>query len=463
VSRNARSELFLAKPILTFKLHEKQQEANSLLASLAQHVMLFGGSRSGKTFVQCRAIATRALKAPGSRHAILRFRFNAVKQSVVMDTWPKMMALCFPGVSCRVNKEDWFAQFPNGSTVWFGGLDEKERTEKILGMEFATIFLNECSQIPNSSREIAVTRLAQQAMVKVAGLPEKPLPLKMYYDENPPDKNHWSYRLFVQKVDPETKRPLAHPENFVSLQINPKDNEENLPAEYITGLEALGARMQKRFLRGEFRDANPNALFPDQFLDQWRVTDGILPEFVRVVVAVDPSGSGDIDNADNDAIGIAVVGLGTDGIAYLLEDLTVKAGPATWGKIACNAFDRHEADMIVGETNYGGAMVRHVIQTARARTPYTEVRASRGKMVRADPVAALCEKGKVRLAGYFPDLEDELGGFTTQGFVGGGSPNRADAFVWGVTALFPSIIENKAERRAMNQIKAAAPGFRAVG
>lgn len=448
---------------MTCKLHDKQVEANALLASMAQHIMLFGGSRSGKTFLICRAIATRALKAPGSRHAILRFRFNAVKQSVVMDTWPKMMNLCFPGVFARVNKEDWYAKFSNGSEVWFGGLDEKERTEKILGMEFATIFLNECSQIPNSSREIAVTRLAQQAIVRVQGLPEIALPLKMYYDENPPDKNHWSYRLFVVKTDPESKRPLTNPDNYASLQVNPQDNQDNLPAEYITGLESLTARMQKRFLRGEFRDANPNALFPDQFLDQWRVSDGVLPEFVRIVVAVDPSGSGDIDNADNDAIGICVVGLGTDGNAYVIEDLTVKAGPATWGKVATDAYERHDADMIVGEVNFGGAMVRHVIQTSRPRTPYTEVRASRGKMQRADPVAALCEKGKVRLAGYFSDLEDELSGFTTNGFVGGGSPNRADAFVWGVTALFPGIVEARTVRSAENQYKAAPPAFRAVG
>ncbi len=429
---------------MAFALTERQKEANTLLGDPAQHIMLFGGSRSGKTFLICRAVAWRALKAPKSRHAILRFRFNAVKQSVVMDTWPKMMALCFPGVVGKLNKEDWFFTFPNGSEVWFGGLDEKERTEKILGQEYATIFLNECSQIPWNSREIAVTRLAQRATVKLNGLPEDPLPLKMYYDENPPDKSHWSYKVFCLKTDPETRKALKDPGNYVSLLMNPKDNEANLPPEYIRSLESLTARMQRRFLRGEFRDANPNALFPDQCLDQWRVTGGSeLPEFVRVVVAVDPSGSGDEDNRENDAIGIVVAGLGTDGIAYLLEDLTLKAGPATWGKVACDAFDRHEADMVVGEINYGGAMVKHVIQASRPRTPYKEVRASRGKVARADPIAALCEKGQVRLVGYYPELEEELGGFTTIGFIGGDSPNRADAFIWAMSELFPGIVQER--------------------
>ena len=402
--------------------------------------MLFGGSRSGKTFLLCRAIAIRAIKAAGSRHAILRFRFNAVKQSVVFDTWPKMMALCFPQVSAPVSKSDWYAEFPNGSQVWFGGLDDKERTEKILGQEYATILLNECSQIPWSSRETAVTRLAQKVTDQVSG---QPLALKMYYDENPPDKGHWSYRVFVLKQDPETKRQLPNPGDFEAMQINPADNEPNLPAEYLRTLGALSARMQRRFLHGEFREANPSALFREEDLDKWRVLDASLPDMQRVVIAVDPSGSGDVDNADNDAIGIIVAGLGTDGNGYVLEDLTVKAGPATWGRIVTNAYERHAADLVVAEVNYGGAMVAQVIKAARPRTPYKEVRASRGKVVRAEPISSLCELGKVRLVGTFTDLEEELAGFTTSGYVGEGSPNRADAFVWAMAELFPGMVNER--------------------
>ena len=132
------------------KLTSRQLEANELLSGDAAHCMLFGGSRSGKTFVLVRAVCMRAIKAPKSRHAILRFRFNAVKNSIVLDTFPKVMQLCFQGVSYTLNKTDWYAELSNGSQVWFAGLDDKERTEKILGMEFATIYFNECSQIPFS-------------------------------------------------------------------------------------------------------------------------------------------------------------------------------------------------------------------------------------------------------------------------------------------------------------------------
>ena len=427
------------------QLHAKQMEAQQVLAGDAVHIMLFGGSRSGKTFLLVRNVIYRALKAPKSRHAILRFRFNAVKSSVVMDTFPKVMNLAFPGVTYRVNKTDWFAEFDNGSQIWFAGLDDKERTEKILGMEFATIYLNECSQIPWGSVGIATTRLAQKATQVIENRVDKPLKPRMYYDANPPSKAHWSYRVFIEKRDPDTKIGHPKPGDYAAFQINPHDNKENLSAGYLETLEGLSARLRRRFLEGSFADSTPNALFPEENIDRWRVVDGVVPDMVRIIVGVDPSGSGDDDNADNDAIGIVVGGLGTDGNAYLIEDTTVKAGPATWGKLATSAYERHAADVIVGETNYGGAMVNHVIQTARPRTPYKTVTATRGKVVRAEPFAALYEQGKIRHIGMFPDLEDELVAFTTNGYSLGGSPNRADAWVWVLTELFPGIVKEKKE------------------
>jgi predicted phage terminase large subunit-like protein len=283
------------------------------------------------------------------------------------------------------------------------------------------------------------------------------LPLKMYYDENPPDKGHWTYKMFKLKVDPETRAPLPNPERYGCMQLNPEDNLPNLGAQYIETLKGLPARLQKRFLKGEFRETAPNALFVDETIDRWRVTDEDLPEMLRVVVAVDPSGADDTDNQENDEIGIVVCGLGLDGNGYVIEDLTCKVGPATWGRIATQAYERHQANTIVAEVNYGGAMVRNVIHSARPRTPFRAVTASRGKVVRAEPIAALCETGKVRMVGYHRALEEELCAFTTHGFTGPNSPNRADAMVWGMSDLFPDITkpasepEVKAPRRMMHQ------------
>ena len=358
-----------------------------------------------------------------------------------MDTFPSVMEKCFKGLDYDLNKSDLYATFPGGSEIWFGGLDDKQRVEKILGNEYASIFLNECSQIAYNSRNIAVTRLAQKVLDRATGLP---LVLKMYYDENPPDKGHWTYKMFKLFEDPESRQQLNRAD-YGFFQINPGDNQVNLSAQYIKSLEALPERLRKRFLYGEFRDASPNALFQEEWLERWRNIDDALPDMLRIVVAVDPSGADDTDNIDNDEIGIVVCGLGIDGNGYVLEDLTCKAGPKVWGKVATDAFERNEADRIVAEVNYGGAMVGHVIRTARPRTPFRPVTASRGKVVRAEPISALVESGKIRMAGVFRELEDELCGFTTHGYTGENSPNRADAMVWAFSDLFPELVKHEDE------------------
>jgi len=422
-----------------FKLTTKQSEAIKLLGSEAIYILLFGGSRSTKTFTTLRTIAWRALAVPNSRHAVLRFRFNHVKTSIVHDTLPKMMRLCFPDVPYNLDKTDWFVEFANGSQIWFGGLDDKDRVEKILGNEYASIFLNECSQISYQGYLILITRLAQVCTYERNG-EERELRQKMYFDENPPSKGHWSYKLFIDKKDPDTNRPLKNPEDYASMLMNPKDNAENLSASYLKALQNLPKRQRDRFWEGRFGDNTENALWTTSIIEESKV-DG-LPKgvsLVRVVVAVDPSGASDDDNKNNDEIGIGVAGIGSDGIGYVFEDLTMKAGPAKWGGVVASAYERHNADRVVAEVNYGGAMVEFVVKTANPNVSYKSVSASRGKTVRAEPISALHEVGKIKLIGDFPDLEDELLACTTTGYTGAKSPNRLDWFVWAFTELFPGI------------------------
>lgn len=431
-------------------LTPKQHDANAILASTAKHILLDGGSRSGKSALIVRAIVIRALKAPGSRHAILRFHFKDVKESIGMDTLPTIFSRCFPEVPYNLNKSDWFVTLPNGSEIWLGGLDDKDRTEKILGKEFSSIYLNECSQISWSARNLSVTRLAQVCKYKIEGV-DAELSRKMYYDCNPPSKSHWSYQVFYLSKDPETKLPLADPNIYAKLTMNPKDNP-NLPADYIQELQRQSGRMRRRFLDGLYGEVAPGALWTEELIDTWRITDGSLPDLQRIIVAVDPSGADDDDNDGNDDIGIMVGGIGLDGRAYLLEDLTEKCGPGQWGRIATTAFDRHDADLIVGEKNFGGAMVGYVIDTqpkgANGRKrPFKLITASRGKAVRAEPISALHEQGKIRLVGYFPELEDELCAMTTHGYAGEKSPNRADAFVWLVSELFPGLVKEEKDKK----------------
>jgi len=431
--------------VSAFKLTERQALAQTTLAGAATWLMLFGGGRSGKTFLLLRNVVMRALKAPGSRHLIVRFRFKHIKTSIILDTFPKVMRVCFPGVHYDLSKTDWYAKLPGGSEIWFAGLDDKERMEKILGAEYVTVYINEASQVPWAGVQMLLTRLAQRVMQVMEGRDPVPMKLRFLFDCNPPSKAHWTFKVFKQKVDPDTKEPLRNPENYDSFLMNPTDNAANLSPEYLATLDGLSERMKRRFLRGEFADATPNALFDESVIDRWRVADGDdLPNFVRVVVSVDPSGASDDEqNADNDEVGIVVDALGTDGRAYLLEDITVKGGPSTWGKVAVQAYMRHRADCVVGETNFGGGMVQSTIAVAakalEVRVPFKKVTASRGKTQRAEPFSALYEEGKVRHVGLFPKLEDEMCAFSTSGYTGPRSPNRADAHIWALAELFPSM------------------------
>lgn len=434
-----------------FKLTDRQNKALDVISGPADNILLYGGSRSTKTFTIVRTIVWRALAVSGSKHVILRFRFNHVIDSVVTGvegTFPKVMNLCFPGLyrEKSLNKSHWYYTFPNGSELWFGGLDDKERSEKILGNEYATIFLNECSQISYDAYLIIITRLAQLCYYERDGQ-QVQLRLKLFLDENPPNKGHWTYKLFIDGKDPDSRATLTNKEDYASLLMNPKDNQENLPASYIKALRNLPKRKRDRFWSGKFTDDAENALWTSEILDKSRVNGDDLPQMVRIVVPVDPSGADDDEAKNNDDIGIGVIGLGTDGIAYVFEDLTVNAGPATWGKVVAEAYSRHGADRVIGENNFGGAMVEFVVKTADPNISYKSVTASRGKIVRAEPVSALHEVGKIKMVGRFDDLEDELLACTTTGYTGARSPNRLDWFVWGIIELFPNIVVNRKKRK----------------
>ena len=425
----------------SFSLTVAQDKARDVLISDAVHCCLGGGSRSGKTFLLLRMLLVRALKEPLSRHAIFRFRFNSIKASIIYDTLPRVISTCFPelpSVNEMLNKTDWFMTLPNESEVWFGGLDDKERTEKILGQEYATIYFNEVSQIPWASRVLAISRLAQKTK----------LSLKAYYDLNPAAKTHWSYRLFIEKRDPLSKNPLRRPENYAYYQINPIDNITNIAPEYMAELEDLPEMARRRFLYGEFADYSDGALWTEELLAQNRKLVGddvVLPDMLRITVNVDPSGSSGEEDKRSDEIGITVTGLGIDGHGYLLADLSGRYKPEKWGQIARDAFLNYNADRVVGEQNYGGDMVRAVIQAGEEHIPVELVNATRGKVVRAEPIAALYEQNKIHHVGYFPELEDQLCAMLQSGYQGLKSPDRADSMIWGFTNLFPGMTRKKAD------------------
>lgn len=358
-AKKARKSSISTQPTLPLKLHARQEEARQFLAGGPIHNEIFGGSRSGKTFLFIRQMCIRAIKASGSRHGAFRHKFNAARTSIWLDTLPAVLSKCFPQVDYTPHEQDGYLEFWNGSELWVGGLDDKTRVDKVLGREFATMFFNEASQIPYSSILVARTRLAQRVLVDATGLP---LALKAFYDLNPTGKSHWSYQEFVLKKDFTSKKPLPDPDNYQYMTMSPSDNRDNLPPEYIAMLQSLPEKQRARFYEGKYVDEIEGALWTIEKLEQLRVTPEDMPEMRRIVVAVDPSGASGPDDYRSDEIGITVTGVGTDGHGYLIADYSGRFAPEQWAARALWAYEHHQADAIIAERNFGGDMVRAVIE-----------------------------------------------------------------------------------------------------
>lgn len=180
-----------------------------------------------------------------------------------------------------------------------------------------------------------------------------------------------------------------------------------------------------------FRSDAPGALWNRDMLDRNRVSVGALPSFRRVVVAIDPAVTA---RQDSDETGIIVAALGTDGHGYVLADLSGKYSPAGWAARAVAAYHEWQADRIVAEANQGGDLVAHTLKTVDTAVPLKLVHASRGKRIRAEPVAALDEQGKIHHAGLFAALEDQMCSFCSDQ-ESTASPDRMDARVWALSEL----------------------------
>ena len=415
---------------------------------------MVGGARSGKTFIGVKHVIRRALIAEASRHVIFRLRGNAVRRSIWLDTLPKVQRLCYPGLKFISHAMDGYVEVPhNGAEIWIGGLDDKERAEKILGLEFATIFGNECSQIPFSSILTARTRLAQVAH----DWRKRQLIQQEILDLNPVGKSHYSHREFIQSVDPENRRPLTEQEraDHYYAFLQPQDNAANLDPAYLESLARSPERYRRRYYEGQYVDDVEGALWTMEALDHARCTIDDVPETLdRVVIGVDPSGTdGDEDNRSDD-VGIVAcgrAGTGNSSVGYMLEDATCNEPPEVWGRRVVALYRKWRADRIVAEVNFGGDMVRFVIDTAARQMgitlpPVEVIRVSRGKALRADPISVLAGHihndewvgDRVRHVGDVTELaalEEELLNFSVYGYLGPKSPNRADAYCFALADL----------------------------
>lgn len=418
---------------LAFALTDKQKEVRKTFTLGYRYFLVYGGSRSGKTFFICYAIIARALKAPGSRHVIFRSDGVDAKQSIGNETIPSIISLKWPGLGMRWNEKDGYFQLDNGSQIWLAGLKDKARLDKVLGKEFVTIYLNEASQITLEAFRVVLTRLAQ-VVYDVDG---NVLEQKLYADLNPTTSAHWTHKIWIDGVNPEDGSAIdGHAEEYVYMRVNPTDNIQNLSPEYLKSLEKMPSAMRKRFFEGAYGGDDPDAIWQRKFIQR-----SDAPELQRIVVAVDPAVS---TKAGSDETGIVVAGI-VDKRCYVLADESGKMRPEDWARRAVSMYDMFDADCIVAEVNNGGDLVESAIKAAAKgrMIPYKAVHASRGKFIRAEPIASLYEQGKVFHVSEYPQLEDQMCSFTVdfdrkeQGY----SPDRMDALVWALTELFPGVVQ----------------------
>lgn len=210
-------------------------------------------------------------------------------------------------------------------------------------------------------------------------------------------------------------------------------NAENLAPSFLQTIVGryAGTRLGRQELEGEIIEDAQDALWSRAMLEACRVERA--PPLARVVVAIDPPAS---SSTRADRCGVVAAGIDADGFVHVLEDVSLGAArPAKWARVAAAAYHRHEADALVAEVNQGGEMVAAVIAEADASIVVKQVRATRGKYLRAAPVAQLYEQGRVRHVGVFPELEDEMCAFSASGLPNRRSPDRLDALVWAITAL----------------------------
>jgi PBSX family phage terminase large subunit len=263
---------------ILFKPTKIQRQALALVKGRAKHILLFGGSRSGKTTVLVMVIIYRALRFAGSRHLICRLRAKDARSSVLRETLLPWLANTIGTNNYNYLVHDNMITLFNGSEIWIGGLGDREQADKILGHEYNTIYFNEISQLSYVAVTTAYSRLA----MRIPGCRNLFL-----YDCNPGSPLHWAYKIFIHKKTFLTGEPLEKPELYASMLLNPEDNREHLPEDYISDiLDALPEKQRARFRDGAWVKAE--GVIYDKFDETMILKPEELPEtFDRLAAGQD--------------------------------------------------------------------------------------------------------------------------------------------------------------------------------
>lgn len=374
--------------------------------------MLYGGGiRSGKTSLALIIVQALARIYPRSRWAIVRKDIPSIRRNVL----PAISKFRVPGFTGDINFASWTMGCANGSEILF--VNENITADPDLdawkGLEVNGFVLEEANELSQAAWYKAVERAGSWVVPNG----EQPSPL-ILLTCNP--GLGWVKETFY---DPHKSGTLREPYYFQPATV--ADNP-HISDEYREALKNLPEREYRRFVLGDWDSlsAAPGALWTPELIIENRVTNGPT-EYKRVVVAIDPAAT---SGPDSDETGIVVFGHGKDGHGYVLHDASGRYKPHEWANKAIALYRQYNADRIIGETNNGGDMVEATLRAIDYGIPYRSVHASRGKAKRAEPVAALYERGLIHHVGTFAKLEQQMTSWTPEetSF----SPDRMDAMVW---------------------------------
>jgi hypothetical protein len=323
---------------------------------------------------------------------------------------------------------DLTVMLPNGSKFLFMGLDDPD---KVRGLKFSSIMLNEANFVSYQTVMTLRGRLSESVRTfdPISNKFGPTLVNKMFFDLNPTTKTSWDYQVFVEGVIPGEGTPIPnHRKLYRYLTINAIDNKANLPDTLFEDFGSMTEEQRRRDEHGMWSEDNPYALFNLSRIKRTPVDPDTLSE---IIVAVDPAGT---VSKHSDMTGIVVAGRDADGGLHVLEDATMKGKPDEWIAKAVELQQKYDANWIITERNYGRDILEQLMQRLAPSAPLKFVDAmGRGKRLRAEPISALYEQGRVSHNGIFRDLEMQMIEFDSPNFKG--SPDRVDALVYGLLHL----------------------------
>jgi phage terminase large subunit-like protein len=343
--------------------------------------LVMAGRGMGKTFMGANWIAEMAARHPSSEWAVLAPSFRDVRKTCFESDVGVIRALQ-PGEMTNYRRNELQIVLSNGSVIY--GYSA-ENPDKVRGANLWGAWCDELAswRYPATWYEGLLPALRKGEHPRIV-VTTTPRPVRLIND-------------LVGRAD-----GTVH-----ITRGSTWENEANLSDIALAELRHRyeGTRLGRQELEGELLEDLEGALWNRRMLDEARVTEADVPDLVRVIVAVDPALSSD---PESDETGIVVAGEGADGHGYILDDLSARVSPMQAMKIAIRAYRQWEADCVVAETNNGGDFIRDLLRNVDPQVPYKSIRASRGKAVRAQPVSALYEQGKVHHVGVFAQLEDQM-------------------------------------------------------